>query len=465
MEFPVEISEIHEGERIRKPEMRLEFGGLNVDKKFEVALVQPPGQVEDGKITIVGPDLPQLEEGRSYRLGILIEVAGEKVEKDLEGVLERRTHYFLNYIEGVMHLNQRSDIWIRISKKAYAKGLNSLNWIGRALIMLFKKTFPIIEKIQVTFFTDPEKVEEFYPKALDTYAARDAKARGMMEEDVDEFYGCLMCQSFAPSHVCIITPNRMGGCGSISWFDARAAYRIDPKGPNFPVPKGQCLDPVKGAYEGVTKTVNERSLGAIQDVWLHTLFHHPHTSCGCFEAIAFYIPEVDGIGVVHREFKGSAVNGLSFSTLAGHTSGGVQNEGFLGIAIEYLRSKKFLKADGGWERVVWLPSQIKERILDAIPEDLRSRIATEKEAGNIEELKVFLQKVDHPVVQRWKAPEKPAAEVEVEAGLEAAPMETVPLPSEAYLTAVSPTGGGFRIILKNAKIIAEKVIIKREEKK
>jgi len=457
----MEIGEMYEGERIRKPDMYVEFGGIDVPKKFELVQVREMDMIEDGKVEVIGQDLREMKIGGSYPLGILIEVAGRKLDKDIEGVLERRVHYFMNYIEGVMHVNQRTDIWIRVSKKVYEKGLNSLKWIGMALAMLFKRSLPIIEKIQITFFTDPAKVDEQHALAMKVYQERDSRARGLMEEQVEEFYGCVLCQSFAPSHVCIITPNRMGGCGSISWFDARASSNVDPKGPNFPVPKGECLDPIKGIYTGVNKVVMEKSLRAIDQICLHSILDHPHTSCGCFESIAFYVPEVDGIAIVHRDFKGPTVNGLTFSTMAGHTSGGTQNEGFLGIAIEYMRSPKFIQADGGWQRVVWMPSQIKERVKDSIPQDLFDKIATENDAKTTGELKEFLKARNHPIVQRWEvAPEAklPEEPTEPERALEALP----PL-LEAGIQ-VPTTAGGFKIILKNVQIIADKVIIKRSEK-
>lgn len=461
IKFPMEIGEMFEGQRIRKPEMYVEFGGIEVPRKFELVLVKGMEEVEDGSVNVIGPDLSALEVGGAYPLGILIHVAGSKLDKDIEGVLERRVHYFTNYIEGVMHVNQRTDVWVRISKEVYRKGLNSLTWIGRALAVLFKRSLPIIEKIQITFITDPAKLEDYYQQAVEVYKARDARARGLMEEEVEDFYSCVLCQSFAPTHVCIITPNRMGGCGSISWFDARASSNVDPKGPNFPVKKGDCLDPVKGVYTGVNEVVKERSLGAIERISLHTIFDHPHTSCGCFESIAYFIPEVDGIGIVHRDFKGPTVNGLTFSTMAGHTSGGTQNEGFLGIAIEYMRSAKFLQADDGWRRIVWMPLQVKERVKDAIPPEMFDLIATENDAKSMGELRQFLKEKNHPVVQRWReAPKEEKME----------PREVPVISDEGTLPLVPagmqiPTvGGGFKIILKNARIVADKVIIKRAEK-
>ena len=321
-DIPVEVGVIYEGERIRRKNMQVELGGPNQKHKFELARVREMEGIEDGKITVIGPNLSDMAEGSSNPLGILVEVAGGKLEPELEGVIERRIHEYMNFIEGFMHLNQRYDIWLRLDKKSYKKGLNSFEYMGKVLQRLFKSELPIVEKIQITFITDPAKVEEEWKEAVDIYEARDAKARGMKDEEVDRFYGCTLCQSFAPTHVCVITPQRYSNCGSISWFDGRASARIDPKGPIFEIEKGDSIEGEKGEFSGVNDTVKQKSLGEVTKVWLYTAFGYPHTSCGCFEGAAFYIPEVDGFGLVHRGFKDTTVNGLPFSTIADSTAGG-----------------------------------------------------------------------------------------------------------------------------------------------
>jgi acetyl-CoA decarbonylase/synthase complex subunit beta len=457
-DVPVDVGMMYEGERIRRKDMYVEFGGPNIEKKFELVKVKNPDEVEDGKITVIGPDIKDVKEGSSLPLGIYVEVSGKQLEEELEGVLERRIHEYSNYIEGFMHLNQRYDIWIRLSKKSFQKGLNSLKLIGKVLLKLFKSEMSFIEKMQITFITDPEKVQEQWKKAMEIYEARDTRARGMKDEEVDMFYGCSLCQSFAPTHVCVITPQRFSNCGAISWFDARASARIDPKGPLFAIEKGELIDPVKGEYAGANEAVKKKSLGAISRVYLYTAFEYPHTSCGCFEGIAFYIPEVDGFGAVHRGFNENTVNGLPFSTMADSTAGGRQVDGFHGISIEYMRSPKFLQADGGWNRIVWVNSEIKERVKEFIPKELFDKIATEKDVKTIDELKEFLNAREHPVVKRWKeAPAKVEAVAEEE--------EEAPAVAVAPLPATSFTAGGFRIILKDAKIHAKKVIIKTVKKK
>lgn len=450
-DIPVDVGVVYEGERIRKKDMYVELGGPKVQYKFELFRIRDMDRVEDEKITIMGLDIKDMEQGKSYPFGILIEAAGPELEELFEGVMERRIHEYCNYIQGFMHLNQRYDIWCRLSKRSFDKGFNTLKLLGKVLIRLFKSEFPMIKKIQVTFITDQNKIIDYYNEALKIYEARDARVRGMRDEEVDVFYGCTLCQSFAPTHCCIITPERYANCGAISWLDGRAAVAIDPKGPIFEIPKGDCLDPVKGEYSGANEALAKKTFGAVNKVWLYTAFGYPHTSCGCFEAAAFYIPEVDGFGIVHRGFKGVAVNGLTFGQIADSTAGGRQVDGFHGLSIEYMRSKKFLQADGGWSRIVWLPSELKERVKDAIPQELFDKIATEKEVENIDELRKFLEEKGHPVVERWK-------EIKVVEEEEKEVPEKVVAPEE--LAAVT----GMPISLKNVRIYAKRLIIRGGEK-
>jgi acetyl-CoA decarbonylase/synthase complex subunit beta len=459
---PVDVGLIYEGERIRKKQMYVDLAG---PKSYGAELVRvvPPEEVKDGEVFIEGPDIEDMEEGKAYPFGVLLEVAGKSMEEDLEGVLERRIHEFSNFIQGYMHLNSRDIIWCRVGKEAAKKGLN-LKHVGQILINLFKSEWPMIEKMQIKLYTDPEAATKFREKAREVYKKRDSRLRGLKDEDVDVFYGCALCQSFAPQHLCTITPSRTSSCGSISWFEGRAAAKIDPNGPIFEIPKGELIDDVKGEYSGPNEITQEKSGGTVQRVYLHSIFNHPHTSCGCFEAIGFYIPEVDGIGVVHRDHRGTTPFGIPFSTMAGQVGGGVQSDGFVGMAIEYLRSPKMLQADGGWNRIVWLPRALKERVMDAIPEELRDKIATEEEAVDLESLREFLKKVEHPVISRWEN----GAEEKKEEVAPSVPRETQPVMEapeiRTQIQGAPVPGGNITIIFKKAKIYAEKVIITRKGK-
>jgi len=476
-ELPVEVGPMFEGERVRKGNMFVELGGPKVANKAELLLVKDANEIDNEKVTVIGKDIPEFEEGTSIPFGIFIEVAGEKLTRDIEAVFERRVHDFFNFVAGVMHLNQRYDIWCRISKDAIKKGLN-FEVLGKALMGLYHAEYEPVEKIQVTFITDPGKVEEHLKFAKNIYKERDEKTRGMKDTDIDTFYTCSLCQSFAPNHICVVTPERISLCGALTWMDCKAASELDPEGPNQAIPVTESLDSINGEWEPVNEVVKEYSHGNNERFYLYSMFGYPHTSCGCFECILFYVPEVDGIGLVDRNFRGPAVNGLKFSQMAGQTGGGEQTVGFLGAGIQWMTSKRFISADGvegyevdekyspGWSRVVWLPSYLKEKFSEYIPEDLRDRIATEKTVESIDALKDFLGKKGHSVVATWKEEQEAEAESELEGGALAGYEFGEAIEGGAY--AVPSMGipmGGYEVILKNATITAERVIIKKLDAK
>ncbi|HID43793.1 MAG TPA: CO dehydrogenase/CO-methylating acetyl-CoA synthase complex subunit beta, partial [Archaeoglobaceae archaeon] len=299
-EFPFDISPMYEGERVRKGEMFVELGGPK-QTGFELILNLPSGKVDDMKATLIGDDIDSFEEGKSYSYAMIYYIAGSQLDTDIEPVVERRNHDFQNFIQGYMHLNQRYDIWVRINKEAVKKGLKSLTQIAQATMLLFKNEMPFIEKIEAVYITDGDMVKKLLDEyAMPIYEERDARVETLHDEDVEEFYSCTLCQSFAPANVCVISPDRPSLCGAITWFDGRAASRVDPEGPNKAIPKGDLIDPIGGEYTGVDEFARTESGGNVDKIKLHSFFDYPHTSCGCFEVIGFYMPEVDGIGFLHR---------------------------------------------------------------------------------------------------------------------------------------------------------------------
>ena len=459
-EFPFEISPMFEGERIRKDNMYVELAGPK-STGFELVRAADMNDVEDGKFTLIGPDLADMAEGSRYPIAMIYKIAGELVETDLESIVERRNHEFQNYIQGLMHLNQRDDVWLRVSKDAVKKGLTSFEQVAKAIMMLFKNELPFIEKVETVYITDQAEIEKEIENARAIYKSRDDRTKGLHDEDVDTFYGCTLCQSFAPTNVCVITPDRISLCGAINWFDGRAAAKVDPEGPQFSIEKGELLDAASGEYSGVNALAKRLSSGEYDRIKLHSFFEYPHTSCGCFEVVGFYVPEVDGIGWVDRDFAGTAPNGLQFSTMAGQTGGGKQVVGFLGIGVNYFRSPKFINSDGGWDRVVWMPSMLKQKILESIPAELKDKIATDEDVKDVEALKNFLKEKDHPIVKRWVLEEEASAEEEEEAGQ--APqaqyqqqMQYIPQQMPAgFMPPMAMMGGsgsgGVKIVLKNSQ--------------
>ncbi len=403
--IPMACSPAFEGKSIRKEEMYVEFGGGRTPA-FELLRMRPKEEVKDDAVTVVGPEVGDVSEGAALPLAILVDVAGARMKTDYEPVLERRIHTFINYGEGSWHTGQRNLIWVRLSKEAVAKGVK-IRDLGTLLAHKIRMEFPDhIDAVQVTLVTDRQKVEEMLAEAREVYTARDERISGMKDEDVETFYSCTLCQTFAPNHVCVITPERPALCGAITWLDARIAHEIAPAGANQPVPKGEAVDAASGEFAGVNRFVKKASHGEVDRVSLYSMIENPMTACGCFECIAAIVPEVNGILVVSREFTGETPLGMTFSTLAGTIGGGAQTPGFIGISKNYILSDRFLEAENGITRVVWMPSSLKEELGDRLKEklagqgmaDLFEKIADEVSAPTIEDLIEFLERVEHPAL-------------------------------------------------------------------
>ncbi|MHC5085408.1 MAG: acetyl-CoA decarbonylase/synthase complex subunit alpha/beta, partial [Planctomycetota bacterium] len=365
--IPVAFSPAFEGERIRKEDMHCEFGG-NRTPAFEWLKTADIADVEDGKIEVIGPDIDTLEPGGQLPLGIVIEVAGRKMQPDFEPVLERQTHTFLNEAQGIWHMGQRNITWVRISKAATEAGFR-LKHLGSILhAMLHDQYSSIVDKVQIKIYSDEKQVVKLQQQALAAYEQRDARLANMTDESVDTFYSCTLCQSFAPSHVCVITPERSGLCGAYSWLDGRAAYEITPTGPNQPLPKGAVIDDKLGQWEKINDFIKSSSQGHIEQMSAYSMITDPMTSCGCFECISAILPMANGIMIVNREFPEMTPCGMKFSTLAGTVGGGNQVPGFVGHSKHYISSKKFISAEGGITRIVWMPTALKEEVRAALGE-------------------------------------------------------------------------------------------------
>ncbi len=406
--LPVSFAAAFEGEIIRKKETYAEFWS---DKNVTCELVsmKAKDEVEDHKIVIDGPDLPETSEGiTEMALATVIDVYGERMQADFESVIERKIHAWLNYIEGVMHTGQRNLFRIRISKDSFERGLR-LKHFGEVLYSMIMDEFAsVVDKCQVTLVTDPEKAKKVLDEeAMPRYAARDARLESLTDESVDEFYTCILCQSFAPSHCCVVTPERLGLCGAVSWLDAKATYELSPNGPSQPIPKTGCIDERLGAYESVNEMVKDATHGALEKVTLYSIMEDPMTSCGCFECICGIMPEANGLVVVNREYAGMTPTGMTFGELASMTGGGVQTPGFMGHGRHFISSKKFAAAEGGIERIVWMPKELKDSVAERLnrtakemfgAENFTDMICDETIATDAEGVLSFLTEKGHPAL-------------------------------------------------------------------
>jgi len=273
-EIELDMSPMYEGERIRKGDIWVEMGGPKA-KAFELSVAGTMDEVQDGKVTVVGPDINEIPEGSTIPFGMIFKVAGELIEKDLESIIERRNHALLSYVHGLMHLNQRDAIWMRAGLDLKKAGVTSFEQIFKNVMNLYKAEMPFIEKMEVTILTDPAAVQKGLDQAHAAYQARDERAKGLHDEEVDVFYGCTLCQAFAPTSACCVTPDRPSLCGAITWFDGRAAAKVDPEGPQFPIPKTGVIDEIAGEYESVNDMAASRSGGEYSRMALYTFFEPP----------------------------------------------------------------------------------------------------------------------------------------------------------------------------------------------
>lgn len=403
--IPVRHGPAFEGERVRKEDLAIEFGG-KYTRAFEYLTNRPMDQIQDGLIHVAGPEISDVPEGARLPLAIFVEVAGRKMQPEFESILERHIHSFLSEPMGVMHLGQRDTVWLRVSKKARDAGFR-IEHLGTVLLHKLKNDFPaIVDKVQVKLITDSAEVERLYPSALAAYQQRDQRMGALTDEGVDTFYSCALCQSYAPNHICIITPQRPGLCGAYNWFDGKAAYEINPYGGNLPVRKGEAIDPVLGQWKGINDFISRASNGAFSRFSTYSMITDPMTSCGCFECVACVLPGTGGVMVVDREFSGQTPVGMTFSSLAEMVGGGQQTPGFIGIGALYILSKKFISADGGLVRLVWTTTRIKQRLGDKLRQrceeigkpDLYDKIADETVCTELEPLIEHLATVEHPAL-------------------------------------------------------------------
>ena len=403
--IPVAFGAGFEGERVRKEDMHVQFGGKYTDA-FELLRMKTMDEVEDGKIEVIGPEIEEMEEGSAFPLGIMTEVAGRDFQEDFESVLERRIHEFISCANGIFHMGQRSIIWVRISKEAKQKGFK-IKHMGDILVTKLHNEFSrIVDRVQVKIYTDAKEIARLMEGAKTVYHKRDERIGGMTDEDVEEFYSCTLCQSYAPNHVCIVTPQRLGLCGAYTWLDCKASFQINEHGPNEPVKKGETIDGQKGQWKNINDYIEIKSNGNLKKFNAYSIMEEPMTSCGCFECIAAIIPEANGVMIVDRDFSGMTPIGMKFSTLAGQIGGGVQMPGFTGIGKMYISSPKFISAEGGQKRIVWMPKQLKDEVGERLRalfakqgvDDLFEKIATEENAEDPEKLVEYLQKMNHPAL-------------------------------------------------------------------
>ncbi len=406
IKIPLSYGPAFEGERVRKDDLYMEMGGGKT-QCTELCKMAEMNEIEDGKVEVIGPDVGDVKKGERLPLGIFIQVAGREMQPDFEPILERQIHHLINYAQYIMHIGQRDIAWVRVSDQAVEKGF-TIKDIGVILHAKLHQDFgSILDKVQVTLYTKEEDVAKLTETAKAEYKLRDNRVESMTDESVETFYSCTLCQSFAPSHVCMVSPERTGLCGAYNWMDCKASFEINPTGPNQPVEKGEVLDPDLGQFKGVNDFIFKASRQTIDHYNFYSIVHDPMTTCGCCEAIAAVLPGCNGVMTVHRDYMGETPCGMKFTTLAGVMGGGQSSPGFVGHGKFNLTQRKFISGDGGLLRVVWMPKSLKEELKERLEmrgeelgvPDLIDRIADETVGTDEESVLAYLKEKDHPALK------------------------------------------------------------------
>jgi len=370
-----------------------------------VELVATGENIVDGRVTLIGPDLDiAAKDNQPYAM--IIEVSGREMQPDFEPVLERQIETILNDADGIMHRGQRSMVTLRIAQKAIDKGLK-LHHFGEILHARLHNEFGnILSRVQISITTEPAQIQAIQEKAQAVYEKRDKRLGSLVDEDVDTFYTCNLCQTIAAGHLCIISPEHPGVCGAVDWMDARAAVSIQPVGSNKAVKKEGLLNAQIGQWDSVNQIARQESGGAITAYSLYSLMQDPGSACGDFECITAMLPLSNGVMVIEHSYEGMTPSGMDWTMLYEMIGAGAPMPGFLGHSKRAMGTLKFISAEGGWRRIVWMNHSLREElrpVLEALAAEAGlpgfvDMIATEQKSIDEDEILLFLESAGHPVL-------------------------------------------------------------------
>ena len=396
-ELPVEYCPDFSGQVVRDDACSACLAGVELTVTGE--------KIIDGQIIVVGPDLDSgLSGNQPYAM--LIEISGREMQPDFEPVLERQIETMFNDVDGVVHRGQRTMVTLRVTQKAINKGLH-LRHLGEILHARYHNEFGnILNRVQITFFTEPAQIQTVAKRAQAIYDQRDKRISSLTDEDVDIFYTCNLCQTIAAGHLCVISPEHPGVCGAVDWMDARAAVNIRPVGPNKAVKKSGLIDANLGQWESVNQIVQQESGGALTAYSLYSMMQDPGSACGDFECITAMLPLSNGVMIMEHTYDGMTPSGMDWAMLYEMVGAGAPVPGFIGHSKRALHRDKFISAEGGWRRIVWMNHALREElrpVLGALATEAGvsgfvDMIATEENALTEDEILAHMEAGAHPAL-------------------------------------------------------------------
>ncbi len=373
--FPnLRVKEI-QGKKIELPafcnpaNMRAEF---IIDKTIgggDSFFVLKPGDVEE-RLT-----LPKKRDlSGTTTIGIQIQIGDKRLDVSTSEYLERSAIRGISLIKGLRaERDKENSLFIHTEKGI----IPDTHMIAETLHKWIAFEFPYIEKIHISIITG-EKARKASMSAKKFQSKRFKMIAEESDDNVRYFNYCLECQPFAKDHVCIITPDRPPMCGrdrfqvkaaalfGASWhpWKRRDLESQDIRGS---IEAGAPIDAKNGEYASANKAVEQFSPSHIKRVQLHGLREFPHTSCGCFQYLVFWIESLKGIGIMERDYQYEAPEGLTWDLLA-NAAGGKQAPGITGVSRFYLRSKRFMQGEGGLAAVRWFSPKAQAALKDLLPD-------------------------------------------------------------------------------------------------
>jgi acetyl-CoA decarbonylase/synthase complex subunit beta len=328
-------------------------------------------------------------------IGIMVGISAKHFTDDIAAAVEKVALKSISFLSGV-HACQDDNVF-RIE---LGTGINlDDKQIGEAIYWGIRYEYPQLEDISVSIVYDDAELAIRAKDILEYKKQRYEFINNMTEDNISEFCVCTECRPFSLVHTCLITPERMPMCAARSYVSVKAAAyfgstavpwkrQSDKELPlRMVFNKGKLLNADKGEYEGCNEIYEEMTGGQLKRVYLHSLRDYPLTSCGCFQALAFWIDEVKGIGIMSRDSEAVTPTGQTWAELA-NRAGGKQCSGIVGVSLGYIRSKNFMKGDGGISNVVWVDSALYKQMSDLFLPN--KKVATEKNVNTMAELKSFV---------------------------------------------------------------------------
>ena len=118
------------------------------------------------------------------------------------------------------------------------------------------------------------------------------------------------------------------------------------------------------------------------------------------------LPLSNGVMVIEHSYEGMTPSGMEWTMLYEMIGAGAPMPGFLGHSKRAMGTLKFISAEGGWRRIVWMNHSLREElrpVLEALAAEAGltgfvDMIATEQNSIDEGEILLFLETAGHPVL-------------------------------------------------------------------